>query len=101
ARDDVVGAAPFVDGQGMALAGGSTAGLSVRGIEPDLEAEVSEIGHLVEAGSLWSLEPRAYRMVIGTGAAERLGVGVGDDVMLVLPRGNVTPVGIIPRHKSF
>src|SRR5690606_29364105 len=31
ARDDVVAAAPFVEGQGLALAGEATAGVSVRG----------------------------------------------------------------------
>src|SRR5690606_1224719 len=52
ARGDVAGAAPFVEGQGMAFvedaaAGGAAVGLVIRGIDPELEPEVSRLADLV------------------------------------------------------
>jgi lipoprotein-releasing system permease protein len=55
----------------------------------------------MKAGSLQTLEPGEYRAVIGSGLAEALGVGVGDEFVLVLARGVVTPVGITPRMRTF
>lgn len=101
ARDDVVAAAPFVEGQGLALAGEATAGVSVRGVEPELELGVSAVGEYMQAGSLQSLVPGSYRIVIGSGLADALNVTVGDELVLVLARGLVTPAGIVPRMRSF
>jgi lipoprotein-releasing system permease protein len=100
-RPDVIAAAPFVEGQGLALAGESTAGVSLRGVDPELELGVSAIGEYLQAGDLQSLEPRSYRIIIGSGLARALNVGVGDELVLVLARGVVTPVGIRPRWRSF
>ncbi len=38
ARDDIEAAAPYVEGQAMAAAGETAAGVTVRGIDPELEA---------------------------------------------------------------
>lgn len=97
----VIGAAPFVEDHAMAMAGESTAGLAVRGVDPMLEPEVSRIGELMTSGSLEALEAGSYRIVLGVGAAERLGVGLGDRVVLALARPIVTPAGIVPRMRAF
>ncbi len=101
ARPDVTAAAPFVEGKALAIAGESTAGISVRGIEPKLEQSVSSIGATLESGSLEALVPGSYRMVIGQALAKALGVGVGGRVVLVLPKPLVTPAGIWPRTREF
>src|SRR5690606_54961 len=106
ARGDVAGAAPFVEGQGMAFvedaaAGGAAVGLVIRGIDPELEPEVSRLADLVTAGSLQALEPGAYRIVLGKGAADALGAGVGSRIVLLLAQGTITPVGIRPRMRAF
>jgi lipoprotein-releasing system permease protein len=100
-RGDVVAAAPFVEGQALVAAGDSAAGLSVRGVDPELEQTVSAVGGFMRAGSLQALEAGAYRAVIGSGVAEALDVGIGDEVVLVLARGVVTPIGITPRMRTF
>lgn len=100
-RSDVIAAAPFVEGQGLALAGEATAGVSVRGVEPDLELGISAVGEYMQAGSLSTLTPDDYRIVIGSGLAEALNVGLGDELVLVLAQGSVTPAGISPRLRSF
>ncbi len=101
ARPDVTAAAPFVEGKALAIAGESTAGISVRGIEPKLEATVSTLGRTLESGSLAALEPGRYRIVIGQALAKALGVGLGGHVVLVLPKPLVTPAGIWPRTRNF
>jgi lipoprotein-releasing system permease protein len=100
-RGDVVAAAPFVESQALAVAGDAAAGVAVRGVEPGLEASVSAVRGFMQTGSLESLEPGAYRAVIGSGIADALRVGVGDELVLVLARGLVTPVGITPRMRTF
>ena len=52
ARNDISAAAPFVEGQGMLVAGESIAGINVRGIDIALESQVSNIEGLLRAGDL-------------------------------------------------
>jgi lipoprotein-releasing system permease protein len=101
ARDDVEAAAPFVDGQAMAWAGEAVAGVTVRGVYPELEAEVSTIRSVMTAGDLAELTDRSYRIVIGVQLAAALGVEVGDEVVLVLAEQIATPAGLIPRRRAF
>lgn len=101
ARGDVEAAAPYVEGQGMAVAGEALAGVTVRGVDPQLEPSVSTITAVMTEGSLAELTPGDYRVVIGTQLAETLGVGVGDEIVLVLAEGRVTPAGLVPRVRSF
>lgn len=101
ARDDVDAAAPFVEGQGMAVAGDALAGVVVRGVDPALEREVSSIGDVLIAGSLSALEPNEYRILIGRNLADKLGVSVGDRIVLVLAEARVTLAGLLPRARPF
>ena len=99
ASPEVIGAAPYVDGQGLLMAEEALAGVQVRGIDPAIEPDVSAIATLLGQGSLEDLQPGAYRILIGTALARELDVGVGDSVVLVLAQGTVTPVGLTPRTR--
>jgi len=101
ARPDVVAAAPYVEGQGLVIAGDASAGVQVRGVEPTLERGVSEIDRLVRSGGLEALEGGSYQMLIGTNLADVLEVAVGDSLVLMLAQGRVTPAGLIPRMRRF
>lgn len=101
ARDDVLGAAPFVEGQALAVAGESLAGVEVRGIDPALERTVSRVERLLVGGDLDVLDAGGFNIVVGKALADTLGVGLGDEVQLWLAQGLLTPVGIAPRHRSF
>ena len=101
ASPDVIGVAPYVDGQGLLMAGETLAGVQVRGIDPALETDVSVIAELLGQGSLESLEPGTYGALIGTALAAQLGVGVDDSVVLVLADGTVTPAGLAPRMRRL
>jgi lipoprotein-releasing system permease protein len=99
-RDDVTGAAPFVEGQGLVHVGAKLLGVTVRGVDPALESTVSSIGEHLVAGSFDSLREK-WHIVIGRTLAEDLGVTVGDEVLLHLPRIIVTAVGPSAPVRAF
>jgi lipoprotein-releasing system permease protein len=97
----VKGAAPFVNAQAMLAAGQAVRGSVVRGILPEREAQVAEIGLHMRAGSLEALRAGEFGIVLGSELARALGVLTGDKVALIAPQGLVTPAGVIPRLKQF
>ena len=101
ANPQVTAAAPFVNGQGMLMLGSAVRGVLVRGIAPDLEQNVVEIGLHMVAGKLDSLAPGEFRILIGSELARYLGARPGDKITLIAPQGLVTPAGIVPRLKQF
>lgn len=100
-RERVIGAAPYVEQQGMFSVGGRNEGAMVNGIEPEYEDQVSIIGRHMQRGSLDDLEPGEWNVVLGSILARRLGVGVGDRVTLLVPEASITPAGVFPRLKRF
>ena len=100
-RERVIGAAPYVEQQGMFSAGGRNQGAMVNGIDPDWEDQVSIIGQHMRQGSLNDLVPGEWNVVLGSMLARQLGVGVGDYVTLLVPEASITPAGVFPRLKRF
>ncbi|NJN52091.1 MAG: hypothetical protein HC809_10295, partial [Gammaproteobacteria bacterium] len=99
--DQVLGAAPYVEASGLIAAKGASAGVTFTGIDPQRFESVSDLGRFVTEGSLTSLVPGRFAVVLGRPLALRLNVAVGDTVMAVLPDGAVTIVGLIPRQKRL
>lgn len=97
----VTGMAPYVLGQGMLSKGENVSGAIVRGVLPSEEPSVSDIGRNMEAGSLDSLKDGAYRILIGSALARSLGVGLGSKIIVVAPKGRITPAGMLPRLRRF
>jgi len=97
----VLASAPFVNAQGMLSAGQAVRGSVVRGIVPEMEDKVAEIGRHMRAGKLESLQAGAFNIVLGSELARALGVLTGDKLALIAPQGLVTPAGVIPRLKQF
>jgi lipoprotein-releasing system permease protein len=97
----VIGKAPYVEGQGMLISGQKVSGVLLRGIQPELEGEVSTVISAINKGSIDDLTPGGYGIILGRELALVLGVGVGEKVTLVTPQVNVTPAGIMPRLKRF
>jgi lipoprotein-releasing system permease protein len=94
-------AAPFVQAQAMLAAGSAVRGAVVRGILPTEEEQVADFAQYMRMGSLGSLKPGEFGVVLGIDLARALGVMPGDKVALVAPQGLVTPAGVIPRLKQF
>jgi lipoprotein-releasing system permease protein len=97
----VLATAPFIQAQAMLAAGRAVRGAVVRGILPDQEERVDELGKHMRLGSLEALRPGEFGVVLGIDLARALGVLPGDKVALVAPQGLVTPAGVIPRLKQF
>ncbi|CAM3982045.1 lipoprotein-releasing ABC transporter permease subunit [Vreelandella rituensis] len=100
-RERVVGAAPFIEQQGMFSMGGRNEGVMAYGIHPDWEDQVSIIGQHMLEGDLSDLVPGEWNVVLGAMLARNLGVGVGDRVTLLVPEASITPAGVFPRLKRF
>jgi lipoprotein-releasing system permease protein len=97
----VLAAAPFVQAQAMLSAGSAVRGALVRGILPEEEARVSDLGEKMRIGRLDDLKPGEFGVVLGADLARALALLPGDKVALVAPQGLVTPAGVIPRLKQF
>ncbi|VAW45782.1 Lipoprotein releasing system transmembrane protein LolC/LolE [hydrothermal vent metagenome] len=98
----VTGAAPNIMEQGMLSHGGDVKGAAIRGVLPGLENNVADIdSKMLEGGTLADLEPKKYRIILGSELAMNLGVDIGDKVTLIAPQGSISPVGIVPRIKRF
>ena len=102
-------AAPFILNQVMLTHGGNAMGVVVRGLDPELEAGVSDLKKNLVQGSLEMLggpakstgKPRRAGIILGKELARRLGVQRDDVVSMVAPASRVTPMGLIPKIKLF
>lgn len=98
---EVKGTAPYVSAQGLLTSGGHVRGVFLRGIEPELEEQVDDLGRSMRRGELAALRPGEYNIILGEPLARGLGAMPGDRVVLVAPQGQVTPAGILPRLRQF
>ena len=102
----VAGAAPAVVGLGV-LESSQSDGEPVRlkGIDPALEPEVTDIRAALQSGSLEALSNRPADardgMILGSDLARSLGVTTGDRVTLMTTRGIVTPGRVVPFTRSY
>ena len=96
----VVGAAPFISSQALLARGEDMKGALVRGIDPALEHEVTDLATVVKPEVLARLTPGSFGVVLGSELARSLGVRQGDLVTLIAPGGQVTPAGVVPRLKQ-
>ncbi|MGE8561041.1 MAG: lipoprotein-releasing ABC transporter permease subunit [Acinetobacter sp.] len=100
-HEHVKGVAPFTQLQGMLTAQGQVAGIMVTGIEPEYEKKVSIIqNHMIE-GSIDSLKKGEFGIVLGKQMTDSLGLGLNDNITLVLPEATPSPAGVVPRFKRF
>ncbi|MEO5845135.1 MAG: lipoprotein-releasing ABC transporter permease subunit [Caldimonas sp.] len=97
----VIGAAPFVSSQALIARGDDMRGIVVRGIVPEEEATVTDLAAKLKDTTLARLVPGAWSVVLGGELARSLDVRTGDKVTVVLPGGQVTPAGIVPRLRSL
>ncbi len=101
-HDHIVAAAPFIQGEAMLTGNNNNPNfVFLQGIDPALQSNVSPIGDKMVSGSLHSLQPHSFNIILGQQLATSLGVQVGDTVTVYVPKANLTPVGVIPRLKQF
>ena len=99
----VLGAAPAIDGRALIFMGEAQAFISLKGIDPQLEPMVTEIGTAMQQGSVTDLSPRNEDdfpgVLIGRQLADNLGVKVGDVVNLITTQGTLSPMGPMLRRR--
>jgi lipoprotein-releasing system permease protein len=101
----VVGAAPAVLGQALITTDQGQAFVTIKGIDPAMEAAVTDIGRSMRTGSVEGLESPpegADGVLLGVDLAEKLGVRTGDSVQVLTAQGTLTPfAGMMPRSRRL
>lgn len=98
---DILSASPFVLGQVMVSSGDKGQGVYIRGIDPSLESKTTEIAnHLIE-GSMDRLSGDLPGLIIGKELSSRLGLFINDKVNILSPTGEMGPLGMIPKVRTF
>lgn len=85
----VAAAAPLVEIEGMIQSGRELQPVMVHGIDPEFEKNLAETPINLLEGTLDNLQPGSKNIIIGRILAIKLGLRLGDGVVLLIPR----PVG--------
>ncbi|MDM9619698.1 lipoprotein-releasing ABC transporter permease subunit [Rhizobium sp. S96] len=94
-------ALPLVEGQTLASgAGGAGTGALVRGIRPEDLTKVKTVSENIKSGDLVGFAA-GQGVLIGSRMADQLGLQAGDNITLISPEGDITPMGVNPRVKSY
>ncbi len=102
--DGVKHSSPFIYGQVMLSKGDRAYGVVVRGIEPGLEAETTDILKYLKEGSVNNLKEDNTGIpgiIVGRELSRNLGLFVDDEVRMISPMGDIGPLGMLPRMKKF
>ena len=98
---EVLAYAPFVLSQVLMAQGEDMRGAMVRGIDPLQETAVTDAVAQVDPDILAQLQAESFAVVLGAELARQLGVKTGEQVTLIAPGGQVTPLGVVPRLKQL
>jgi lipoprotein-releasing system permease protein len=101
ANPNVPGAATFIAAQALLARGEDMKGAMVRGIDPALEGQVTDLAGQRTGAAFARLVSGEFGVVLGGELARSLGVREGDRVTLIAPSGQVTPAGVVPRLKQL
>ncbi|WLS01999.1 lipoprotein-releasing ABC transporter permease subunit [Shinella oryzae] len=93
-------AIPLVEGQTLASGtAGAGTGALVRGVRPEDLAKMKAVSDHIKEGDLVGFATGG--VAIGARMAEQLGLSAGGQITLVAPEGDVTPLGVNPRVKTY
>lgn len=94
-------AIPVVEGQALVQGSiGAGTGALVRGLREQDVNKLELIAKNVKSGTFASFDT-SDGVAIGTRMAQNLGLGVGDDLKIISPDGDVTPFGVNARTKAY
>jgi lipoprotein-releasing system permease protein len=103
----VTGVAPYLNLQGMIGRGQELRPALIRGVDPAVESQVSDIAAHMTAGSLELLIPGEQRIVLGAGLAWAIEARVGDEITALVPtksaagEGMLAGIDLTPRIQTF
>jgi len=94
-------ALPLVEGQTLASGRqGAGSGALVRGIRTEDLEKLKEVSTNIRSGDLTGFAT-GDGVLVGSRLAASLGISAGERITLVSPEGDVTPMGMTPRVKSY
>ncbi len=93
--------APYISGTALLAANDKIQGINLTGIDPDTYSQVTDIVKYTSSQGFAALDETPYGIVLGARLAAKLGLQIGDRVLVVLPVGAVTPAGALPRQRRF
>ncbi|MEO1469645.1 MAG: lipoprotein-releasing ABC transporter permease subunit [Pseudomonadota bacterium] len=97
--EGVTRSAPVIERQVLASSDGGNTGVLLRGMA---RADIDSLEGVANPETAFgSLDRYGEGVALGAGVARKLGVGVGDRVTILTPRGTVTPFGVTPRSKGY
>jgi lipoprotein-releasing system permease protein len=82
---NVVGAAPFIEMEALAVRKPEMLPVRLRGIDPAHEGEVERVTKAVVQGKISDLMPGSNRVIVGGAIAQMLGLNIGDPITLLIP----------------
>ncbi len=91
---------PLIEGQVLASGGTGGTGALVRGVRAQDLAKIEAVSKNIRQGTLEGFDEQTG-VAVGIRLAESLGLSAGDRITLISPEGNVTPLGVTPRVKSY
>jgi len=81
----VAGVAPYLEAQALAVSSPDMVPVTLRGIDPRVEASVTQVARAVKEGSLAQLTPGSDRAIAGAEVAQELALTPGDTMTLLIP----------------
>jgi lipoprotein-releasing system permease protein len=93
--DRLTAASPYLSTEALAAYGTNETTLAVKGVVPNREADLSDLSRYLLSGSVQRLEASRNGMLIGSRAAEDLGVKYGDRIRLVSLSGDLFSLKIV------
>lgn len=99
AQPDIKAMAPYVSAQGLITYEGQVYPMMLTGILPEEEEAITALQRKMLSGSVENLNH--FGIILGRALAENLGVGLGDQLTVMIPQANITPAGMEPRFKRF
>jgi len=101
--EGVTGAGPVNLGKALIVADKGEDFITLKGVDPVLERNVTDIQRAMLKGRLDALsagsDDRPPGILLGKDLAQKLGVGVGDTVELITPNGTLSPMGMMTRPR--
>ncbi|MCB1538418.1 MAG: lipoprotein-releasing ABC transporter permease subunit [Rhodospirillales bacterium] len=95
----VTGVFPMIERQALLTSGGRSSGVMVRGLSAESFAKKPVLADGIREGSL--AEFGEDGAAIGVEMARKLGLKIGDSILLISPQGKATPFGTMPRSRTF
>jgi lipoprotein-releasing system permease protein len=99
----VAGAGPAILGKAIVSSDRTSAFITLKGVDPVLEGQVTDVERTLTQGSLEALtdhgEDDRPGILLGHDLAQQLGASVGDEITLITPGGSLSPMGLMPRNR--